>query len=157
MPQSIEVRPTCLKVDAGETHNLEAAALRKNNLRIVEDPSIEARRRCQVEIGLFCAIRISIVLRSTGMRYMMEQDGYITSIVLFSREVLKGSRRSFDTVSVHADSRRRGVARRLLSCIVGSLYDRCEETRPLKAKWTIRLPIVSIELSALFTFARPVR
>lgn len=135
MLRSTEVRPHCSEADISEAGAPEASAMREDFSQIAQDSCLEVRREHRVEVGLFCIARIRLALQCAGMRYVMEHESCITSIVLFSRDGLKGPRQGARVVSVQAVlPPEPGAERRLPG-------------RAARTRWAIRLAMVSIELS----------
>ncbi|MFC2078599.1 GNAT family N-acetyltransferase [Candidatus Bipolaricaulota bacterium] len=134
MTRSTKVRPYRLGIDTAEACDLEAAAFTEDYRRMGEDPRLEAKRESRVERVLSWAGRFVPSLRYARMGYVMEQDGRITSIALFSRDGVKGSRWSIDALGTHPDSQKRGMARQLLGHVFETIHDQGGEVCTLKVR-----------------------
>ena len=129
-----KIRPYRLGIDTEEACKLEAAAFTEDYRRMGEDPRLESKRECRVERAISWIARIVPALRFARMGVVMEHDCRIASIVLFSRDGLKGPRWSIDAVGTHPDFQRQGMAKRLLGCAFETIRDHEGESCTLKVR-----------------------
>lgn len=134
MEDAITVRPYKLGIDTQEACELEAAAFTEDYRRMGEDPRLEASRECRVEKVLAWASRIVPSLRFARMGYVAEQTGRISSVVLFRRDGLKGTRWTIDAVGTHPEFQRQGLARRLIGHAFETIHTLGGEACTLKVR-----------------------
>jgi len=134
MDRLAKVRPYRLGRDTEEACRLEAAAFTEDYHRMGEDPRLESHRERRMERLILWIARVVPALRFSRMGYVMEQDRRIASIVLFSRDGLKGSRWSIDAVGTHPDFQRQGMAKRLLGRVFGVMREHGGESCTLKVR-----------------------
>jgi len=128
------VRTYRLGQDTEEACRLEAAAFTEDYRRMGEDPRLEAHRERRMERVITWIARIVPSLRYSRMGYVVEQDRRIASIVLFSRNGLKGTRWSIDAVGTHPDFQRQGFAKRLLRRVFKAIKENGGEFCTLKVR-----------------------
>lgn len=134
MSRLAKVRPYRLGVDTEEACNLEAAAFTEDYRRMGEDPRLESKRECRMEKVISWIARVLPSLRFVRMGVVMEQDSRIASIVLFSRDGLKGSCWSIDAVGTHPDFQRQGMAKQLLERVFGAIRNHGGKSCTLKVR-----------------------
>jgi len=134
MDRLAKVRPYRLGRDTEEACRLEAAAFTEDYRRMGEDPRLESKRECRMEKAISLIAKVSPALRFARMGVVMEQNFRIASVVLFSRDGLKGSRWSIDAVGTHPDFQRQGMARRLLGRVFRAIRDHGGESCTLKVR-----------------------
>ncbi|MCK5828613.1 GNAT family N-acetyltransferase [Candidatus Bipolaricaulota bacterium] len=134
MDRLAKVRSYRLGRDTEEACRLEAAAFAEDYCRMGEDPRLESHRERRMERLIMWIARVVPALRFSRMGYVMEQNRRIASIVLFSRNGLKGSRWSIDAVGTHPDFQRQGMAKHLLGRVFGAIRDHGGESCTLKVR-----------------------
>lgn len=128
------IRAYRLGHDTEEACQLEAAAFTEDYRRMGEDPRLESGRERRMERIIMWIARVIPALRFSRMGVVMEQDQHIVSIVLFSRDGLKGPRWSIDAVGTHPDLQRRGMAKRLLERVFAIIRGYGGETCTLQVR-----------------------
>jgi|GEM_PF-1729526 ribosomal protein S18 acetylase RimI-like enzyme len=134
MERLATVRAYRLGQDTEEACRLEAAAFTEDYRRMGEDPRLESRREQRMERIITWIARVIPSLRYSRMGYVVEQDQRIASIVLFSRDGLKGTRWSIDAVGTHPDFQRQGMAKRLLGRVFKAIKEHGGESCTLKVR-----------------------
>jgi len=134
MAELATIRPYRLGIDTKESCDLEAAAFTEDYRRMGEDPRLESKRECRMEKAISLIAKVSPALRFARMGVVMEQNSRIASVVLFSRDGLKGSRWSIDAVGTHPDFQRQGMAKRLLGRVFGTIRNHGGESCTLKVR-----------------------
>ena len=134
MERLAKVRPYRLGRDTVEACRLEAATFTEDYRRMGEDPRLEAHRERRMERVITWIARIVPSLRYSRMGYVMEKDRRIASIVLFSRDGLKGTRWSIDAVGTHPDFQRQGFAKCLLRHVFKAIKENGGEFCTLKVR-----------------------
>jgi len=146
MVRPSDVDPGCSGIEARTTGDLntEAPSQIHSQLREVSRP--DALLESYSASCLSCSGFMAITLRFTGIR-----NSFGTSIALVSLGLPKLPHSAWNAVE---SSKRKEAAKRGAISIEGSAQDRFEQICWLKARWTLRFPIVSIELSCSLALGR---
>ena len=128
------IRPYRLGIDTQAACDLEAAAFTEDYRRMGEDPRLESKRESRMERAISLIAKVSPALRFARIGLVMEKESRMASVVLFSRDGLKGSRWSIDAVGTHPDFQRQGMAKDLLGRVFGTIRDHGGESCTLKVR-----------------------
>ncbi len=134
MGEGTAIRPYRLGADTAQACELEAAAFTEDYRRMGEDPRMEAGREQRVERLLRWVSRIIPSLRYARMGFVVEVKGVLASVVLFSRDGLRGARWTIDAVGTHPDHQRRGLAKSLIGRSIETMVSGGAETCVLKVR-----------------------